>query len=76
MTQSAPAPSTKKVNPLLKFSSESLTAASHQRLLNTDNKSLAAVYQNILKEKWDSLSSDEQAGWNERAEAQAGNMHQ
>lgn len=81
--------STKKANPLLKFSSvisgrqlfaqensESLTAASKQRVDDTDHKSLAAVYQIILKERWDSLTGEEQASWNDRAELEAGNITQ
>ncbi|KAJ7787451.1 hypothetical protein B0H14DRAFT_3163172 [Mycena olivaceomarginata] len=84
-----PALANRKANPLLKFSSitsgrqqfakensESITAAAHQRLLDTDNKSLAAVYQNVLKERWDSLSGEEQLDWNERAEKEAGDTSQ
>ncbi|KAJ7922541.1 hypothetical protein B0H13DRAFT_1865723 [Mycena leptocephala] len=36
----------------------------------------AGVYQNILKEQWDALTGEEQAGWNDRAEVEAGNIRQ
>ncbi|KAJ7848520.1 hypothetical protein B0H13DRAFT_1906697 [Mycena leptocephala] len=77
----------KKANPLLEFSSirngrqlfteenaESLATASKQRVLDTGNKSHAAVYQTVLKEQWDSLTGEEQSGWNDRAELEAGNV--
>ncbi|KAJ7911787.1 hypothetical protein B0H13DRAFT_1875408 [Mycena leptocephala] len=84
---SSPGLSNKRANPLLKFSSitsgrqlfaqensDTLSAAVQQRLCDTDSKSTAGVYQNVLKERWDSLSSEEQTGWNTRAEAEAGNI--
>ncbi|KAK6969207.1 hypothetical protein R3P38DRAFT_3146975 [Favolaschia claudopus] len=81
--------SAKKANPMMKFSSivsgrqlyarentKSLNAAVVQRMQDTNNKSPAAVYQTVLKSKWDSLSDDEKEGWNARAEAEAGNIQQ
>jgi hypothetical protein len=87
--RSTPVLSNKKANPLLKFSSitsgrqlfaqensDTLSAAVQQRLRDTNNKSPAGVYQNVLKERWDSLNGEEQAGWNTRAEAEADNILQ
>ncbi|KAJ6530203.1 hypothetical protein B0H19DRAFT_1273868 [Mycena capillaripes] len=87
--QSSPALPTKKANPLLKFSSitsgrelfahshrTEIGVASKQRLLDTEHKSPAAVYQIILKEKWDALSSKAQCEWNSRAEEEAANIVQ
>ena len=81
--------SSKKGNPLLKFSSvlsgrqlfaqensELLAAATKQRVLDTGHKSHAAVYQIILKERWDSLTCEQQSNWNDRAELEAGNIQQ
>ncbi|KAJ7239687.1 hypothetical protein C8J57DRAFT_1245801 [Mycena rebaudengoi] len=85
--KSTPALAKKRVNPLHKFSSvmscrqlsahensQSVTDAVQQRMLDTNNKSPAAVYQNILKEKWDGLNGEEQASWNDRTEKEAGNV--
>ncbi|KAJ7214185.1 hypothetical protein C8J57DRAFT_1255810 [Mycena rebaudengoi] len=62
----------KKANPLLKFSLTStgrqlfaqenydaIIASSKQRAEDTGNRSPAAVYQNVLKEQWDSLNGDD-----------------
>lgn len=81
--------SIKKANPLLKFSSTStgrqlfsqehhdtITLAAKQRGLDTKSQSPAGVYQNILQERWDALSGEEQAGWNDRAEAKVGDISQ
>ncbi|KAK6997016.1 hypothetical protein R3P38DRAFT_3069318 [Favolaschia claudopus] len=81
--------SAKKANPMMKFSSivsgrqlyarensKSLNAAVVQRMQDTNNKSPAAVYQTLLKTKWDSLTDDDKEGWNARAEAEAGNIQQ
>ncbi|KAJ6557472.1 hypothetical protein B0H19DRAFT_1376237 [Mycena capillaripes] len=54
--------------------SAAINAASQQRLLDTNTKSSVAVYQNTLKQQWDSLSGESQAAWNDRAEAEAGNV--
>lgn len=84
---SLPVSTLKKSNPLLKFSSlmtgrelfahennQSIDSAVKQRSLDTGNKNSAAVYQTILKEKWDSLSGEDQAVWNSMAEAEAGDV--
>jgi hypothetical protein len=81
--------SSKRANPLLKFSSvlsgrelfaktnsEFIDAATQQRVLDTGNKTHAAVYQTILKEKWDSLTGEQQSTWNAKAEEQASNIQQ
>ncbi|KAJ7814352.1 hypothetical protein B0H14DRAFT_2604222 [Mycena olivaceomarginata] len=77
----------KKANPLLKFSTlttgrqlfadethETTILLSKQRALDTGPSNPAALYQNILKERWDALSAEEQAAWNKRAEANAGDV--
>ncbi|KAJ7303457.1 hypothetical protein DFH08DRAFT_825914 [Mycena albidolilacea] len=77
----------KKANPWLKFSTlmtgrqlfveethETTILLSKQRALDTGPSSPAALYQNILKERWDALSAEEQATWNKRAEADAGDV--
>ncbi|KAJ7606762.1 hypothetical protein DFH06DRAFT_1149846 [Mycena polygramma] len=76
----------KKSNALLKFSSlmtgrelfardnQSIASAVTQRPLDTGNKNSAAVYQTVLKEKWDALSGADQAVWNSMAEAEAGDV--
>jgi hypothetical protein len=82
-----PASTLKKTNPLLKYSTlmtgrelfardndQSISTAVKQRSLDTGNKNSAAVYQNILKEKWDSLSGEGQSVWNDMAEAEAGDV--
>ncbi|KAJ7759509.1 hypothetical protein B0H16DRAFT_1456787 [Mycena metata] len=69
-----PAIESKKANPLLKFSSvvsgrqlfaqeneESLNAASKKRVLDSGSQSFAGVYQVILKDRWDSLTGEEQS---------------
>ncbi|KAJ7743255.1 hypothetical protein DFH07DRAFT_777467 [Mycena maculata] len=84
---SLPVSNLKKSNPLLKFSSlmtgrelfarennESIAAAVTRRSLDTGNKNSAAVYQTVLKEKWDSLSGEDQAHWSSMAEAEAGDV--
>ncbi|KAJ7501382.1 hypothetical protein B0H11DRAFT_1908249 [Mycena galericulata] len=84
---SLPVSNLKKSNPLLKFSSlmtgrelfardnnESIAAAVTRRSLDTGNKNSAAVYQTILKEKWDSLSGENQVHWSSMAEAEAGDV--
>ncbi|KAJ6628445.1 hypothetical protein B0H10DRAFT_2209727 [Mycena sp. CBHHK59/15] len=53
---------------------EGLLGAARQRALDTNNKSPAAVYQTILKEHWDALSDDDQANWNQLADAQGGDV--
>ncbi|KAJ6534867.1 hypothetical protein B0H19DRAFT_1080285 [Mycena capillaripes] len=81
--------SSKRANPLLKFSSvlsgrelfaktnsEFIDAATQQRVLDTGNKTHAAVYQTILKEEWDSLTGEQQSTWNTKAEEQASNIQQ
>ncbi|KAJ6490093.1 hypothetical protein C8R45DRAFT_929392 [Mycena sanguinolenta] len=68
-------PSAQKNNPLLKYSimmtgrelfardnHQSLSTAVKQRSLDTCNNNSAAVYQTILKERWDSLSGEGQSG--------------
>ncbi|KAJ7256378.1 hypothetical protein C8J57DRAFT_1517546 [Mycena rebaudengoi] len=82
-----PASTLKKTKPLLKYSilmtgrelfahdnQQSISAAVQQRCLDTGNKNSAAVYQMILKEKWDSLSGEGQSVWNDMAEAEAGDV--
>ncbi|KAJ7022798.1 hypothetical protein C8F04DRAFT_1194151 [Mycena alexandri] len=77
----------KKANPLLRFSSlmtgrelfavdnyESILHAAKQRASDTNSKNLAAAYQTVLKEQWDALSGEDQAHWNELAEAQGGDI--
>ncbi|KAJ7359910.1 hypothetical protein DFH08DRAFT_801672 [Mycena albidolilacea] len=77
----------KKANPLLKFSTlttgrqlfadethETTILLSKQRELDTGPSNPAALYQNILKERWDGLSAEEQAAWNKRAEANTGDV--
>lgn len=77
----------KKANPLLKFSTlttgrqlfadethETTILLSKQRALDTGPSNPAALYQNILKERWDGLSAEEQAAWNKCAEANAGDV--
>ncbi|KAJ7681432.1 hypothetical protein B0H17DRAFT_1205843 [Mycena rosella] len=77
----------RKTNPLLKLSAtttgrqlfatenhDAITSAAKQRGLDTKNKNAAAVYQNILKERWDALSGADQAGWNEQADTVAGDV--
>ncbi|KAJ7038639.1 hypothetical protein C8F04DRAFT_1255924 [Mycena alexandri] len=77
----------KKANPLLKFSSlktgrelfaldhhDTITHTAKQRALDTNSNSPAGVYQTVLKEHWDALSSDEQGHWNDLAEAQGGDI--
>ena len=77
----------KKSNPLLKFSSlmtgrelfafdnyDGLLGAARQHALDTNSKSPAGVYQTILKEHWDALSVNDQAHWNQLAEAQGGDV--
>ncbi|KAF7371488.1 hypothetical protein MVEN_00003400 [Mycena venus] len=51
-----------------------ISAAVHQRSLDTGIKNSAAVYQTILKEKWDSLSGEGQSVWNDMAETEAGDV--
>ncbi|KAJ6611051.1 hypothetical protein B0H10DRAFT_2224404 [Mycena sp. CBHHK59/15] len=53
---------------------EGLLGAARQRALDTNNKSPAGVYQTILKEHWDALSDDDQANWNQLADAQGGDV--
>ncbi|KAJ6482250.1 hypothetical protein DFH09DRAFT_1340847 [Mycena vulgaris] len=55
---------------------DTITLAAKQRGLDTKSQSPAGVYQNILKERWDALSGEEQAGWNDRAEAKVGDISQ
>ncbi|KAJ6600923.1 hypothetical protein B0H10DRAFT_1958533 [Mycena sp. CBHHK59/15] len=77
----------KKNNPLLKFSSmvtgrqlfsqenhDEISSAAKQRALDTGNNNPGLLYQNILKERWDGLSGAEQSDWNDRADAEAGDV--
>ncbi|KAJ7020447.1 hypothetical protein C8F04DRAFT_1196613 [Mycena alexandri] len=77
----------KKANPLLRFSSlmtgrelfavdnyKSILHAAKQRASDTNSKNPAAAYQTVLKEQWDALSGEDQAHWNELAEAQGGDI--
>ncbi|KAJ7688001.1 hypothetical protein B0H17DRAFT_1135846 [Mycena rosella] len=53
-----------------------ITTAARQRGLNTNSQNPATVYQTILKERWDALSGEAQAEWNERADTEAGDVSQ
>ncbi|KAK7045237.1 hypothetical protein R3P38DRAFT_2508308 [Favolaschia claudopus] len=77
----------KKTNPLMKFSSilsgrqlfsrenkNSWSAAVEQRIRDTNTTNRGAVHQNILSEKWNALTDVDKAHWNDRAEAEAGNI--
>ncbi|KAJ7495575.1 hypothetical protein FB451DRAFT_1387597 [Mycena latifolia] len=77
----------KKSNALLKFSStltgrqlfaqenhEAITLATKQRGLDTNTKNPAAIYQTILKERWDALSGEDQSHWNARADDEVGDI--
>ncbi|KAJ6596710.1 hypothetical protein B0H10DRAFT_2232291 [Mycena sp. CBHHK59/15] len=46
------------------------------RMLDTGNNGYAGAYQTVLKQQWDSLTEEEQSGWNERAELEAGDVSQ
>ena len=79
--------SIKKGNPLLKFASvptgrqlfaqeshDSITSAAKKRALSTGEKNSAALYQQILKDRWDALSVEDQSAWNDRAETDAADV--
>ncbi|KAK7005505.1 hypothetical protein R3P38DRAFT_2556888 [Favolaschia claudopus] len=79
--------SSMKKNPIMKFSSvlsgrqlfaqknkTSFTADTEQRMKDTNNQNFGAVYQAILCHKWDSLTDEERKEWNDRAEAEAGDI--
>lgn len=53
---------------------EAIAAGCKQRMLDTGHTSPAAVYQQILKERWDALSDEKKSEWNDRAHADAGNV--
>ncbi|KAJ7823215.1 hypothetical protein B0H14DRAFT_2598030 [Mycena olivaceomarginata] len=53
---------------------ETTILLSKQQALDTGPSNPAALYQNILKERWDGLSAEEQAAWNKRAEANTGDV--
>lgn len=75
-----------KSNPLLKFSAtlsgrqlfardmhDEIVAASTQ--LNADKKSNEVVtYQTVLKQMWDSLTSEEKSDWEAKAEEECGDV--
>ncbi|KAJ7939443.1 hypothetical protein B0H13DRAFT_1850736 [Mycena leptocephala] len=77
----------KKRNLLLKFSSmvtgrqlftqenhDALSSAAQQRVHDTGSTNPGSVFQNVLREQWDALSGAEQSAWNERAEAESGDV--
>ncbi|KAJ6590273.1 hypothetical protein B0H10DRAFT_2233653 [Mycena sp. CBHHK59/15] len=74
--------SVKKGNPLLKFASiptgrQLFAQESHdskKRALSTGEKNPAALYQQILKDRWDALSVEDQSSWNDRAETDAADV--
>ncbi|KAJ6618589.1 hypothetical protein B0H10DRAFT_2029231 [Mycena sp. CBHHK59/15] len=79
--------SVKKGNPLLKFASlptgrqlfaqeshDSITSAARDRALATGEKNPAALYQQILKNRWDALSVEDQSAWKDRAEGDASDV--
>ncbi|KAJ6619076.1 hypothetical protein B0H10DRAFT_1947089 [Mycena sp. CBHHK59/15] len=46
------------------------------RQLFAEENEGAGAYQTVLKQQWDSLTEEEQSGWNERAELEAGDVSQ
>jgi hypothetical protein len=55
---------------------ESINKSTTDRLASTGHHNSAAVYQTVLKEKWDSLPDPDHEAWNVRAAAEAGDVVQ